>query len=123
MKNHDGIVNLVGKLEETGIEPGQDGRLVPALVGVETTLMVAARGLVVGVILLDEPWHVGGVFHHTPCTLIGTTLTVLQTLLSQSFTHLVTCLFAVAVVVIAVLRYTAHVVHRRRHGSLYTRVE
>ena len=61
----DGTADFVGVGEDGKVDQRECRRLVPAAVGVERTLVVAARRLVVGVVVLDELGRIGrqGVDH------------------------------------------------------------
>ena len=57
--NHeDGIANLSAVLENRHVHKGECRRQIPSVRGVDGTRMVAARGLVVRMIVLDELWRI-----------------------------------------------------------------
>ncbi len=119
-----GVTDFVGVREELGVhERGACGG-GPALVAVEGALVIAARGLVVGVVILDKVRSVVRErVNNTAGQVVRAVLEVLGALGHQSLAGLVAGVGVVCGIEVAVCCYAAHVVHGRGNRRLYAGVD
>ena len=123
VEQQHGAADLAGIGQKGHVEKRQRGGRVPALVGVERPPVIAARRLVVGVIVLHELGRIGGQrIGHTACTGVGATAVILRALRIEPPAEFVACV-GVHRVEIAVGRHAAHVVHRRGDGRPNARID
>ena len=119
-----GAADLIGVGEQLRVEQRQRGRDVPAVGGVERARVVAARGLVVVVVVLDEKRRViWQRIDHAARALIRAGLVVGGALRIECLTQGITGVRIVVGVKVAVGGHTGHVVHRGRDGGLDARVD
>ena len=119
MHHEDGRTYLVDVVEETAVGVGLSADDAPSVVRVAAALVVAALGLVVIVIVMDE---VGRLWRHAINHPASHRIGVGEALLGENLAVLMASLLDVESVVVVVAADARHVVHRRGHCGLDARV-
>ena len=122
--NHEhGTTYLIAIRQDGHVHERQGGSLVPPVVGVQRTLVIAARGLVISVIVFHKLGSiVGKRVHHPTGQRIRTLAVVFRTLGVELLAKLIACV-SIHSIEIAVGIHPAHVVHRSGDGSLDARID
>ena len=114
VQHHHRAFDFVRVGEQLRVDEREGGRLVPAAVRVERACVVAARRLVVGVVVLDELRSVvRQLVGNASAKLVRSGLEVLYALCVHRLLLRLARRRAVLLVEVAVRRHPRHVVHRR----------
>ena len=116
--------DLVSIRQNGLVDERERGCHVPSVVGAEGAFVVAARGLVEGVIVLHELRGIGGQrVRHTSCQGVASVAVVLGALGVELLLHRVAGIGVVGGIVVAFGVDAGHVVHRDGHCGLDARVD
>ena len=123
MNHEHGTTYLIAIRQDGHVHERQGGSLVPPVVGVQRTLVIAARCLVIPVIVFHKLGSiVGKRVYHPSCQRIRALAVVFRTLGIELLAKLIARI-GIHGIEIAVGIHPAHVVHRSGDGSLDARVD
>ena len=120
----DGAADFRGIGQDGLVDERERGRHVPSAVGAEGAFVVAARGLVEGVIVLHKLRGIGGQrVRHASGQGVGAVAVVLGALGVELLPHRVAGVGIVGGIVVALGGDAGHIVHRDGHRGLDARVD
>ena len=119
MHYQNGGANLIDVVEEAGVGVGLCADGAPAVVGVAAAGVIAARGLIIVVVIPDKLRGVGG---QRVDNTAGHGAGIGKALLCQGHAGLVTSFLIIVGVEVTVAADTSHIIHGRGEGSLDARV-
>ena len=122
--NEHRVPNLIGVLQNRLIHKGLASDHIPAAVGIQRTLMIAALCLVIVIIIFHKERRVFRErIDDTAAQLVLSGFQVFKSLRAHSRSVLISGFLAVLAVKIAFLIYSCHIVHSRRDRRLDSCIE
>lgn len=115
--HQDRVSDFISVSKQARVQQGCSSRYVPAAVRVKAALVVAARGLVICVVVLNKLRRVFWQrINYLAGLGIAASLKVSRSLLIQGNSHLVAGFFIVICVKVTIARHSGHVIHGRSYG-------